>query len=98
MNTAQTTESMTTECTNCSEPNTTDNDLCRECRWVSEDKLEEWFDEVLDDCNKDITIGMLTYNPSHVLKTVDPVAYRIGLSEHADYLATDGYIVEGYND
>ena len=86
-----------TDCEGCGEMNITDNDLCRDCRWVSEDKLEEWFDDVLDDCNKDITIGMLSYSPSQVLKAVDPVAYRIALSEHADYLAEDGYIVEGYN-
>jgi predicted RNA-binding Zn-ribbon protein involved in translation (DUF1610 family) len=87
-----------TDCDNCGEMNITDNDLCRDCRWVSKDKLEEWFDEVLDESNRDITIGTLTYSPSHVLKTVDSVAYRIGLSEHADYLAEDGYIVEGYTD
>jgi hypothetical protein len=86
-----------TDCTGCGEMNITDNDLCRECRWVSEDTLEEWFDDALDECNGDITIGMLTFNPSHVLKQCDPVAYRIGLSEHADYLAEEGYIVEGYN-
>ena len=87
-----------TECNNCSNVVYDELPMCNECRWVSKDQLEEWFDESLDECNKDITIGMLTYSPSQVLKAVDPVAYRIGLSEHADYLAEDGRTVEGYND
>jgi len=87
-----------TKCNNCSNVVYDELPMCNECRWVSSDTLEEWFDEALDESNKDITIGMLTYSPSQVLKAVDPVAYRIGLSEHADYLAEDGRTVEGYND
>jgi hypothetical protein len=52
-------------------------------------ELEEQFDEMLDETNELIKIGTLTYLPSQVLKNVDPIAYRIGLSEFEDYLEED---------
>jgi hypothetical protein len=103
MNTAHNEASTTTtneegtDCTNCSNVVYDDYELCNECRFISEGTLEEWFNDALDECNSDITIGTLTYDPSQVLKAVDPVAYRIGLSEHADYLEREGYFVEGYS-
>jgi hypothetical protein len=84
-----------TDCTNCGEMNITDNELCEQCRWVSEDTLAEWFDEALDE-DGHVRIGSLVYSTSQVLKAVDPTAYRISLGEFADSLAEDGYIVEGY--
>ena len=95
--TTTTQEEQGTDCTNCSNVVYDDYELCNECRFISEDTLEEWFNDALDECNRDITIGTLTYDPSQVLKAVDPVAYRIGLSEHADYLEREGYFVEGYS-
>jgi hypothetical protein len=52
-------------------------------------EIEERFDEMLDEVNELIKIGTLTYLPSQVLKNVDPIAYRIGLSEFEDYLEED---------
>jgi hypothetical protein len=52
-------------------------------------EIEEQFDEMLDESNELIKIGTLTYLPSQVLKNVDPIAYRIGLSEFEDYLEED---------
>jgi hypothetical protein len=52
-------------------------------------EIEERFDEMLDETNELIKIGTLTYLPSQVLKNVDPIAYRIGLSEFEDYLEED---------
>ena len=42
------------------------------------------FDESLDESIPEIEIGCLTYSPSHVLKNVDPTAYRCGLNDFAD--------------
>lgn len=44
------------------------------------------FDESLDESIPEIEIGSLTYSPSHVLKNVDPVAYRCSLNDFVDYL------------
>ena len=50
------------------------------------DDYEDQFDESLDDSIPEIEIGCLTYSPSHVLKNVDPVAYRCGLNDFVDSL------------
>ena len=45
------------------------------------DNYEDQFDDMLDDSIPEIEIGCLTYSPSHVLKNVDPTAYRCGLND-----------------
>jgi chromosome segregation ATPase len=50
--------------------------------------FEELFNEALDE-QGDIKIGNLTYSPSHVLKQVDPTAYRCGLIDYTDSVFTD---------
>lgn len=44
------------------------------------------FDESLDESIPEIEIGCLTYSPSHVLKNVDPVAYRCSLNDFVNSL------------
>ena len=58
------------------------------------DNYEDQFDESLDNSIPEIEIGCLTYSPSHVLKNVDPTAYRCGLNDFVDSLdveETDEY-------
>ena len=86
------------ECTNCSNVVYDDMPMCGECRWVSKDMLEEWFDNYLNDCYSEVLIGSITFDPSYVLKQCDPVAYRLYKSEYAEELAEDGRTVEGHND
>lgn len=43
---------------------------------------EDTYDDMIDDTNEEICIGSLYYNPSHVLKSCDEVAYRCGLSDY----------------
>ena len=68
-----------------------------EAQWLTEDELEESFDDALDQ-QGDIKIGSLTFSPSRVLHQCDPIAYRIGLDEYADMIAQDGTFVKGYNE
>ncbi len=49
------------------------------------DDFADQFDELLDESGE-IEIGCLTYSPSHVLKIVDPTAYRCGLNDFIDSL------------
>ena len=42
------------------------------------------YDDFLDEVCEPVVIGSLTYSPSQVLKAVDPIAYRVGLSEFED--------------
>ena len=50
------------------------------------DDYGDQFDESLDESIPEIEIGCLTYSPSHVLKKVDPIAYRCGLNDFANSL------------
>jgi hypothetical protein len=63
--------------------------------WTQE-QLEADFAEMLDECYERIVIGTLNFSPSQVLKSVDPIAYRIAVSEHYDYVAEQGIEVEGF--
>ena len=53
--------------------------------YEEEQALQERYNEMLDECNPMIKIGTLEYTPSQVLEAVDPIAYKIGLSEFSDY-------------
>ena len=55
--------------------------------------IEDQFDELLDE-QGDIRIGTLTYSPSQVLKAVDPIAYRVGLSDFESFQEEDEDLVE----
>lgn len=63
---------------------------------LTEGQLIEMYEEALNE-GEEVRIGTLTYLPAEVLKAVDPIAYRTGLSDYADSLIRDGYYVEGYN-
>lgn len=68
-----------------------------EPQWITEDELEESFDDALDQ-QEIIKIGSLSFYPSKVLSLCDPIAYNIGLGEYADTIAQDGTFVEGYTE
>jgi len=46
---------------------------------------EKLFDQCLDE-NDPVRIGSLEYTPSHVLKQIDPIAYRCGVNDYVDSL------------
>ena len=58
---------------------------------VSQEKLEELYEDLIDQSYDQIKIGYITLYPSRVLKECDPIAYRCYLSDFED-------IVEKYND
>ena len=55
----------------------------------NENEYEVMYDEMLDECNPIVKIGTLEYNPSWVLKNVDPTAYRIGFQEYIDWITEE---------
>lgn len=59
-------------------------------------EVEDGFRDALD-CGDMVKIGSLEYLPSYVLESVDPIAFRVGVSEYADMLA-ENYAVEGINE
>ena len=63
---------------------------------LTEYEFLEQYSDMLDECYPDVTIGYGTYTASAILRECDPIAYRVGASDYADYLAEDGTLVEGY--
>ena len=52
---------------------------------------DEEFEELLSETCETVKIGTLEYDPSYVLRNIDPVAFRCGVS---DMLADDEQFVE----
>ena len=56
---------------------------------MNEREIEEMFDEMLDDCYGEIDICGMKWWASTVLKRVDPIAYRCGVSDFESSLEAD---------
>ena len=66
---------------------------------LSEREAMESFDELLNECNPEYTMGYLSFLPSDILKSCDPVAYREDFLNYVNSMAEDGaFYVEGYTD
>jgi len=53
---------------------------------MSDDDLKEQYDELLDEIYGEVKLGNLTFSPSRIIRELDPIAYRTGLSEYEDSL------------
>lgn len=53
---------------------------------ITKTKAKDLYDFALDNDNKPIEIGPLTYSPSEVLFRMDPIRYYKGLGEFEEYL------------
>lgn len=51
---------------------------------VDPDEHVQDYEDMLHDVHGLVEIGSLTYDPARVLREVDPVAYRCGLSDYID--------------
>ncbi|MCP4708639.1 MAG: hypothetical protein GY869_08450 [Planctomycetes bacterium] len=58
----------------------------------------ELFCDMLDECYPEVTVGCCTFNPSEVMKELDPTAFRIGVGEYLDSLKEDMHLYEVNND
>ena len=66
---------------------------------LTESEAMESFDELLNDCHAEYTMGYLSFSPADILKTMDPVAYRCDFVDYVNSMAEDGvFYVEGYTD
>jgi hypothetical protein len=48
-------------------------------------ELEQHYNDMLDDVYGVVTIAGYQYETSRVLKEVDPIAYRVGLSDYESF-------------
>ena len=65
------------------------------CESIDDEAL---FDEMLNECYPMIELGCSSWEPSHVLSELDPIAYRIGVSEHVSSLVEDCQLYESDGD
>lgn len=57
--------------------------------------VEEYYDDILDECYDEIEIGCCTFTASQILKNCDPIAYNCGISDEVDvYLSDAQYDLE----
>jgi hypothetical protein len=63
---------------------------------LTEHEASEMYDDMLDDCNEEVQVCGMSYNPSRVLKEVDPIAYNCGFSDFCDSLLDNHQLVEGF--
>lgn len=51
---------------------------------ITEREAEELYEQMLDECYPEVKIGYLTFSPSRIVKELDPIAYRCGMSDWLD--------------
>lgn len=54
--------------------------------------LDAAYDEMLDESCGMVNIAGLEYSTSHALKEIDPVAYRVGMSDFSSALEQSGHV------
>jgi hypothetical protein len=58
-------------------------DIIENENWLDEYELHDMYDDLLNE-NGEVRIGSLSYQPCHVLRDVDPIAYRCGYRDFTD--------------
>lgn len=65
---------------------------------VTREELEERVEETLNEVYEPFTMGDLTYMPGDILRELDPIAWRMTVSDEHDSLMQVGEIVEELDD
>src|SRR5699024_622101 len=65
---------------------------------VTEDELHDAYDNYLGDIDGDVNVAGMTFGASDVVKELDPIAYRVGLSDFHNFMIEDGEIIEELED
>lgn len=50
---------------------------------------EDMFEQMLDECYEPVKVGCCEWDAGHVMKELDPTAFRIGVQENLDSLTED---------
>lgn len=66
--------------------------------FMSEYELEQSYRQMLDEVYGEVDVATGTYDTWRILLEVDPIAYRVGMSDYADSLMQDdeSLEIEGY--
>ena len=52
----------------------------------TEEQVQEMYDDMLNDVYGPVKIGYLEFDPSEILRELDPIAYRCGLADYESEL------------
>ena len=61
---------------------------------MTESQLQELFEQYLDDVYPEVTIAGCTFSPSRVLREMDPIGFRVSMSDYASDANMDIEVVE----
>lgn len=56
---------------------------------VDSEYSEDDYEELLNECYGTVKIGSLEYEAGRVLREVDPIAFRVGMSDETDSIAKE---------
>lgn len=56
---------------------------------MNEVLLEEYFQDMLDECYQDVVIAGIAYAASVAFQRIDPVAYRVAMNDYESSLRAD---------
>jgi hypothetical protein len=65
---------------------------------ITDLEARDMYDDMLNSCYEEYNIGCCTFSPVKILSYLDPIAYDCGFDDYCSSLASDGEIIEGYND
>lgn len=57
---------------------------------ITGDEAHDQYNDMLNDCYDEVSVGGMTWTPSEVLEKMDPVAYRCGFNDFEDSQLQDG--------
>lgn len=61
---------------------------------MTESQLQELFEQYLDDVHPEVTICGCTFSPSRVLREMDPIRFKVSMSDYASADNMDIEVVE----
>jgi hypothetical protein len=61
---------------------------------VYDRELYERYDEMLNDCYDEVKIGYSVFQPSEILRELEPVTYRVGFVDFLSFEQDDERIFE----
>lgn len=72
-------------------PDVTEEDEIDPCPWAdySEEDWERAFADSLDEIHPEVVVGDYTFNPSDILRKLDPVAFEMGALDYQDWCLGD---------
>ena len=67
----------------------TDYDFYRDGKGYTYDEVADEYEELLDEVYPDVQIGDLTFTAGRIVRELDPIAFRVGVSDYSSEYFTE---------